>query len=297
MAEERDDFDNPWKVLMDKYFQQFLAFFFPEIHGDIDWSKGYEFLDKEFQQIVRDAESGKRYVDKLVKVWVRDGQAQIVYIHTELQSQEDSRFSQRIFVYNYRIRDYYGENVVSLAILGDDRSTWRPTTYRSDRWGFEVTCTFPMVKLLDYEANWEMLESSQNPFAIAVMAHLKTRETQQDPQSRKEWKFRLTRQLYEGGWERQDIMELFAFLDWLMELPQPLKQEFKAELQQYEQERQMRYVTSIERMIIEEVKEEAVEEIALTMLAKQVAVETVAEYTGLSIEKVQELAARRLDSV
>jgi hypothetical protein len=293
MAEERDDFDNPWKVLMDKYFQQFLAFFFPEIHGDIDWSKGYEFLDKEFQQIVRDAESGKRYVDKLVKVWVRDGQAQIVYIHTELQSQEDSRFSQRIFVYNYRIRDYYGENVVSLAILGDDRSTWRPTTYRSDRWGFEVTCTFPMVKLLDYEANWEMLESSQNPFAIAVMAHLKTRETQQDPQSRKEWKFRLTRQLYEGGWERQDIMELFAFLDWLMELPQPLRQEFKAELQQYEQERQMRYVTSIERMIIEEVKEEAVEEIALTMLAKQVAVETVAEYTGLSIEKVQELAARR----
>lgn len=109
MAEERDDFDNPWKVLMDKYFQQFLAFFFPEIHGDIDWSKGYEFLDKEFQQIVRDAESGKLYVDKLVKVWVRDGQAQIVYIHTELQSQEDSRFSQRIFVYNYRIRDYCGE--------------------------------------------------------------------------------------------------------------------------------------------------------------------------------------------
>jgi hypothetical protein len=226
MAEERDDFDNPWKVLMDKYFQQFLAFFFPEIHGDIDWSKGYEFLDKEFQQIVRDAESGKRYVDKLVKVWVRDGQAQIVYIHTELQSQEDSRFSQRIFVYNYRIRDYYGENVVSLAILGDDRSTWRPTTYRSDRWGFEVTCTFPMVKLLDYAANWEVLESSQNPFAIAIMAHLKTRETQQDPQSRKEWKFRLTRQLYEGGWEWQDIIELFAFLDWLMELPQPLKQEF-----------------------------------------------------------------------
>lgn len=154
-----------------------------------------------------------------------------------------------------------------------------------------------MVKLLDYAANWEVLESSQNPFAIAIMAHLKTRETQQDPQSRKEWKFRLTRQLYEGGWERQDIMELFAFLDWLMELPQPLKQEFKAELQQYEQERQMRYVTSIERMIIEEVKEEAVEKIALTMLAKQVSAETVAEYTGLSIEKVQELAARRRDSV
>jgi hypothetical protein len=287
-VEERDDFDNPWKVLMDRYFQQFLAFFFREIHDDIDWSKGYEFLDKEFQQIVREAETGKRYVDKLVKVWVRDGQEQIVYVHTELQSQEDGRFSQRIFVYNYRIRDSYGENVVSLAILGDDRSTWRPTTYHSGRWGFEVTCTFPMVKLLDYEASWEDLENSQNPFAVAVMAHLKTKETQQDPQSRKEWKFRLTRRLYEGGWERQDIMELFAFLDWLMELPPPLKQEFKAELQQYEEERQMRYVTSIEQM--------AREEIALTMLAKQVPAETVAEYTGLPIKKVQELESQRRDS-
>jgi hypothetical protein len=288
MAEERDDFDNPWKVLMDKYFQQFLEFFFREVYDDIDWSRGYEFLDKEFQQIVREAETGKRYVDKLVKVWVRDGQEQIVYVHTELQSQEDSRFSQRIFVYNYRIRDSYGENVVSLAILGDDRSTWRPKTYYSGRWGFEVTCTFPMVKLLDYEASWEDLESSQNPFAIAVMAHLKTKETQQDPQSRKEWKFRLTRRLYEGGWERQDIMELFAFLDWLMELPQPLKQEFKAELQRYEEERQMRYVTSIEQM--------AKEEIALTMLGDRVPMETVARYTGLSVEKVQELAAQHQGS-
>jgi hypothetical protein len=288
MAEERDDFDNPWKVLMDKYFQQFLEFFFREVYDDIDWSRGYEFLDKEFQQIVREAETGKRYVDKLVKVWVRDGQEQIVYVHTELQSQEDSRFGQRIFVYNYRIRDCYGENVVSLAILGDDRSTWRPTTYRSGRWGFEVTCTFPMVKLLDYEASWEDLEGSQNPFAVAVMAHLKTKETQQDPQSRKEWKFRLTRRLYEGGWERQDIMELFAFLDWLMELPQPLKQEFKAELQRYEEERQMRYVTSIEQM--------AKEEIALTMLGDRVPMETVARYTGLSVEKVQELAAQHQGS-
>jgi hypothetical protein len=55
-------------------------------------------------------------------------------------------------------------------------------------------------------------------------------------------------------------------------------------LQQYEQEQQMRYVTTIEQM--------AKEEIALTMLGDRVPVETVARYTGLSIEKVQELAAQ-----
>jgi hypothetical protein len=54
------------------------------------------------------------------------------------------------------------------------------------------------------------------------MAYLKTKETQKDLQSRKEWKFQLTRRLYEQGFERQDIMEL----------PEGLKREFKAELNQ-----------------------------------------------------------------
>jgi hypothetical protein len=91
---------------------------------------------------------------------------------------------------------------------------------------------------------------SRNPFAIAVMAHLKTKETRRDAGARKEWKFRLTRRLYEQGYGRQDILNLFQFLDWLMELPDGLKQAFWVELEQYEQERKMRYVTTIERMAI-----------------------------------------------
>jgi hypothetical protein len=58
-----------------------------------------------------------------------------------------------------------------------------------------------IVKLLDYQAHWEDLEASLNPFlnpfAIVVMAHLKTKETRKDFRARKEWKFRLTRMLYD----------------------------------------------------------------------------------------------------
>jgi hypothetical protein len=50
-----------------------MAFFFPDIDAQIDWQRGWEFLDKELQQIVRDAEVGRRFVDKLVKVWRRKG--------------------------------------------------------------------------------------------------------------------------------------------------------------------------------------------------------------------------------
>ena len=54
--------------------------------------------------------------------------------------------------------------------------------------------------------------------------------------------------LYEKGYERQDIIKLCRFIDWILELPKDLKQAFHDELAQYEQERQMPYVTDIERM-------------------------------------------------
>jgi hypothetical protein len=65
----RDDYDSPWKEALDGYFPEFLALLFPVIHAEIDWSRGFEFLDKELQQVVRDAELGRRYADKLVKVY------------------------------------------------------------------------------------------------------------------------------------------------------------------------------------------------------------------------------------
>jgi Domain of unknown function (DUF4351) len=229
-----------------------MAFFFPDIHSEIDWLCGYEFLDQELSQIVRDAEQGKRVVDKLVKVWTRSGIETWVLLNIEVQSQEESNFSSRIFTHYYRLRDCYNVPIVNLAILGDERLTWRPSGFQASQWGCEVDFRFPIVKLLDYQSCWAELETNPNPFAIVVMAHLKTKETKKDPSARKEWKFRLTRMLYEREYGRQDIMNLFRFLDWILELPEGLKQEFKSDLKRYEQEQQMPYITSIERMGIEE---------------------------------------------
>lgn len=47
MSEKRDDFDSPWKDELEWYFEEFMAFFFPQAHADINWNHGYEFLDKE----------------------------------------------------------------------------------------------------------------------------------------------------------------------------------------------------------------------------------------------------------
>ena len=43
------NYDNPWKQALSLYFPNFIAFFFPQIYAEIDWTKPYEFLDKELQ--------------------------------------------------------------------------------------------------------------------------------------------------------------------------------------------------------------------------------------------------------
>jgi hypothetical protein len=51
-------------------------------------------------------------------------------------------------------------------------------------WDSEMGLKFPVVKLLDYESQWSMLESSTNPFAVMAIAHLKTQATNGNPLSR-----------------------------------------------------------------------------------------------------------------
>jgi hypothetical protein len=61
-----------------------------------------------------------------------------------------------------------------------------------------------------------------------------------------------------------------------MRLPTDLEYQFKEQLDQYEQERQMPYITSIERMGIEKGREEERKEIAKRLLLQSVTVEMIA---------------------
>jgi hypothetical protein len=107
-------------------------------------------------------------------------------------------------------------------------------------------------KLADYEQRWDELESNLNPFAIMVMAHLKTKATRNDSEARLQWKLALIRQLYERGYQRKDILELFRFIDWLLSLPEELRQRFDEQLHEYEAAMSRPYITSIEQRGIQQ---------------------------------------------
>jgi hypothetical protein len=241
------EYDSPWKQILQLYFEDFMLFFFPQAHEQIDWTKQPEFLDKELEQVVRDAELGKHLADKLVKIYLKDGSETWVLIHVEIQSQEESNFGRRMYTYNYRIYDRYKRPVVSLAVLGDERANWRPNQFGYELFGCSVNFQFPVIKLIDYQQRQSELEASRNPFATVVMAHLAALETRNDRLQRKQSKLALVRRLYNQGFERQDILNLLAFIDWMLTLPLDLEREFLFEVEQLESEQRMQYVTSFER--------------------------------------------------
>lgn len=246
------DYDSPWKEILDDFFEEFMAFFFPKAYAAIDWKRGVEFLDKELQKITADASLGRRFVDKLAKVWLKTGSELCVMIHTEVQGSRENDFEKRVFVYNYRILDRYHAPVASFVILTDEDLDWRPSEYRQELFGTSTIFKFETVKLLDYESCWEELRADNNVFAVVVMAHLRVLSTRRNDKDRLNWKLQLTRLLYERGYDKLTVIRLFKFLDWIMLLPKDLQIEYRDEMTRFEEEKQMPYITTIERMGIEQ---------------------------------------------
>ena len=246
------DFDSPWKEALDEFFEAFVEFFFPQAHADIDWSRGVEFLDTELRQVLRDAEQGRRIVDKLAKVWRKDGHEDWVLAHVEIQGDQTDEFAERMFVCHYRIFDKYQRRVATLAVLADDRPHWRPTEYSHELWGCRVQFEFPIAKLLDLASDWSRLEASDNLFAVVVMAHLKTKETRGDPLTRYHWKGKLVRSLAARGWPRQRGLAVLRLIDWFLDLPKDLELQFRDDMIALQKEGHMPYVTSWERITKEE---------------------------------------------
>ena len=74
------------------------------------------------------------------------------------------------------------------------------------------------------------------------------------------------RGLYDLGYNAQQVREIFRLIDWMMHLRIDLETQFERDLAEFEEEREMPYVTSVER--IAEARGEAVAKPAEKRVAK-----------------------------
>ncbi len=241
-------FDEAWKKVIERFFPQLLRFFVPKLYEDVDFSKGVSFLDKEMEQLSIRSVKGAKYVDKLAKVYLKDGSEQWILVHIEVQGYPDKEFSERMFRYFYRIFDRHGRRIVSMAILtGSERGTG-DGRYALEAYGSGVDFRYLSFRLIDYDR--DELERDESPIAIVVLAS-QERERAKRRGEKFNAKRYLIRKLYERGYGRDEIRGLFEFIDWVLELSDEEEKILWEEVKELEEVKGMPYVTSAERIGME----------------------------------------------
>ena len=257
---EHHDFDSPWKEALEKFLRPFLALCFPTIEAGIDWSRDVVFLDKELQALHHDAEAGRQYVDKLIRVFALDGSESWILVHVEVQAQPDVQLPQRLFQYHQRLDQIHRRPVVSLAVLADGDPHFHPHAYTRSLWGCEVRFEFPTCKLLDLPE--ERLQRKGDPIARVIQAHRAALITSRDSPQRRMRRLELLRHLKqeEDVYARGELHQVLRLLDWLLQLSEAQEIELRQELAELNPKTLMPFVTSFERYARQEGRQEGLEE-------------------------------------
>jgi predicted transposase YdaD len=159
-----------WKGMLEAVFDDLLRFVFPRADLIFDMGRKFEFLDKELGEMYPEPEkkSDTRFVDKLVKVFQRDGSEEWVLCHVEIQGENDQGFAKRMFKYYARIFDRFDRPVTAIAIFTGKDGKKLPAMYVHKYEGTELTYKYNTLCILDYEDR--RLAMSKNPFALVMLA-------------------------------------------------------------------------------------------------------------------------------
>jgi len=189
-----------------------MRLFFKEADLLFDMEKGFQFLDKELEQLfpMQDSESPK-FVDKLIKVFTKNGREEWILCHVEIQGYDDAQFAKRMFTYFYRILDKYGKPVTAIAIFTDANKNFHPKVYEYEYLGTKNTFHFNTYKILDQDE--KQLEEDDNPFAIAILTVLLAlKKKKLDDESLYNLKYQLAKNLLQEKISRKKIDDLMIFL-------------------------------------------------------------------------------------
>ncbi len=302
---KRSKYDSAWKKIIRELFEYFLAFFFPEIHKLIDFSKKITFLDKELLDITQDSRLGDRVADILARVHLKKeyggGAAQLIRIiaHIEVQGKGLSEFMERMFIYFYRAfdREKRKQNqIISLAILTDDDPTFRPTEYGYEFGGFKLLMQIPLVKLMDYKYNPALiakLETSDNPMGLIVKSQLKSLELKGADSEKKFAALKeLIRLCYQKKYSKEYTRIVLRFFELTIRLPEAYTKSIKQVIIKTEEEFKMEYTPTWERAAEKKGKKQGILEVVKNMLRDGLDIRKIADYTGLKKEEIEKLYSK-----
>jgi len=158
------------KAAFEELFPHLLRFCFPGADKIFDFRKGFVFLDKELTELFPELkkQGGSRFVDMLVKAFLKNGKEEWILVHIEIQGGSTKNFPKRMFQYWYRIYDRYGVDITALAIFTGNKRQQHPHTFHKTFMGTEITYRYNAYHIFDH-SEAELL-AMDNPFALIVLA-------------------------------------------------------------------------------------------------------------------------------
>ena len=227
---QQTDYDGLWKKVISELFEEFVLLIDPDLYEVIDFKKGHSLLEQEFHQQAMDSKEGKKYVDKIVKVFLKDGTEKFILIHVEVQDKHDSNFSLRMFQYFYKIYDNHQKEIYAIALLTNPFNTVNAYPFRYSFFGTEITYQYHLYQFS--EEKLSTLETSSNPFATAIIAGIQLHLTKDDLKKRLEIKRKLLKNVlnYEKYPRELTITALFYFIDYLLHLPDELTKQLREDI-------------------------------------------------------------------
>ena len=182
-----------------------------------------------------------------------------------------------MFRYFYRIFDRYGKPIVSLAIVTGP-ANWKPSRkYELKFYNSGVEFQYLMSTLMDYER--DKLLTDDNPMAIVVLAAQDSERLRRRYPARYDVKWHLIRMLYQRNYTRLEILDLFDFIDWVLQLSDKDEERLCEEINKLEEANQMPYITSVERIGIQKGLKQGLQQGALGE-SQQLIIETLDERFG-----------------
>ncbi|WP_408956579.1 Rpn family recombination-promoting nuclease/putative transposase [Natroniella sp. ANB-PHB2] len=278
-----------WKEIIEDLFEDFLEFFMPKLYQKVDLSQGYEFLDNELANIVDKTMKGKKMVDRLVKVYLKDGRENWILVHLEVQGYYEAEFSARMFKYFYRIYDKYDQKIVALAIFTEGREGYKPNSFNYDFHGTKLNYDYNSYKVLEQQE--EELLKSDNPFAMVILAGLYSLKSKGKNSLRYNFKQKLFRLLLDKGYDREKIYNIFEFLDGILFLPKSIELRFKNTIKQTVggDEIMAKELTNLYQVGKSEGKSEGKLEMVENLLEVGVELDKIAAASGLSKKEIEKI--------
>ena len=209
-----------WKGIIEDFFEEFLCFFYPEAPDIFDFSKDFEFLDKELEQMMFPSSSKRRIADKLVKVYTKEGEEKWVLVHLEVQGYEDKEFAERMFTYYYRIWDKYRQKIAALTIFTDDVENYRPNKFEMSFLDTSLNFSYKTIKLSDYQP--EDFQKSDNTFAIVMeTAWYGLAKNKLSDENLFSLKLDLARRLSKKGFPKETFGKICSFIKMYVSFEKP----------------------------------------------------------------------------